>query len=242
MTGLWRWCLIALCLAGEVRADEVRLAVAANFLPVAESLAADFEAATGHEVVLGHGSSGKLFAQIMAGAPWEVFLSADDERPAALEAAGRAVARKPYAFGRLALVGPPGSLAEPRSALAGEGRVAIADPRVAPYGAAALEALAWLGYDVATLPLVRADNLGAAASFFATGNARFAVLAQSHVAPLRALRSLDAWPVPAAAHAPIRQEAALVAGAGEAARAFYAHLGSPEARAAIAAAGYGVPQ
>ncbi|MDD9924183.1 MAG: molybdate ABC transporter substrate-binding protein, partial [Boseongicola sp.] len=125
-----------------VSAQEITVAVASNFLPIAEKIVEQFEAGTGRDVVLVHGSTGQLFAQITNGAPYDVFLAADRQRPAELRRQGRTIAVKTYAIGRLVLVGQkPVDIENASEAFAGS-RVALADPRVAPYGLEAPSAMA----------------------------------------------------------------------------------------------------
>ena len=230
-------------LAGPAAA-QVTVAVAANFATTAEALIADFEARGGEEVTLVLGSTGKIFAQIVSGAPYDLFLSADAARPARLVEDGL-VADGPvtYALGTLVLVRaeglPEAGLDE---VLAGSERLAIADPEVAPYGLAAQEVLEPVRGEDWRNRLVLGESVGQAFAFVATGNAPAGLvgLAQALERPegLRIMR------VPVERHAPIRQDAVLLARSAEneAARAFFAYLSSAEARAIIAAAGYEVPE
>ncbi|MCL5777459.1 molybdate ABC transporter substrate-binding protein [Limibaculum sp. FT325] len=229
-------------------AADALIAVATNFLDTARAVAEGFEARTGHRVTFTAGATGKLYAQIAAGAPFDVLLAADQARPALLEAEGRAVAgsRFTYATGRLALwsadparVGPDGAAVLE----AGDFRVlAIANPDLAPYGIAARETLQSLGlWDRLGPRVVMGQNIGQTLALVATGNAELGLVA---LAALRAPGSTlggSAWEVPADLHAPIRQDAVLLARGAEnpAARAFLDHLQGPEARAVIARFGYG---
>lgn len=164
-------------LATPAAAETVRAAVASNFAPAAREIAARFEAETGHRVLLSFGATGQLYAQIVRGAPFEVFLAADDERPALAEAAGLAVpgARFTYAVGRLALVSrEPDRIRGPESLRSPEiTRLALANPATAPYGRAAVETLRALGLDPgsARFRLVQGTNVGQVFSFVHTGNA-----------------------------------------------------------------------
>ncbi len=217
-------------------AEEVLLAVASNFLTAAENLAEVFEATSDHSVVVAHGSTGALYAQIVSGAPYDVFLSADAERPRLLAASGLAADVKTYALGRLVLVSKaaldPGAVAE---AFAGR-PVALADPLVAPYGAAAISAMESLRLDTATFQPLLVTNVGQVATLFVTGNADFAFLAEAQLPLLVAaeVTALDGrYPA-------IRQDAALLARseANPAAAAFWAFLSSEAAAEIIAANGY----
>ncbi len=236
----------AIACGGDASGDSVTIpvevAVAANFLPVAESVVAHLEREGGVAVRLSAGSSGALYTQIRQGAPFEVFLSADTERPMRLEDDGLAVpgSRRAYALGRLVAFGP--RLAEawelPGVLSMGGVRVAWANPRTAPYGAAAREVLeAW---GLADLEGAVGESVGQTYQFAASGAADLAFVSRSQV--------LDAAPatvreVPADLYRPIVQEAVLI-GPGEPrpeARAFLDALGSEWARGLIAAGGYEVP-
>lgn len=221
------------------------VAVATNFLPTAEALEARFETETGREIRLVAGSTGKLAAQILAGAPFDALLAADAERPALLiaEDAARPETLFTYALGRLALwSADPDRIGADGAATLRENRfrrLAIANPRLAPYGAAAMETLAALGLAERLGPkLVTAENVGQAHALIATGNAELG---------FTALPNLDGsgghWAVPEALHAPIRQDAILTMRADPkgAAAAFLAYLQTAEARAEIEARGYALP-
>ncbi|MBT0956856.1 molybdate ABC transporter substrate-binding protein [Alphaproteobacteria bacterium KMM 3653] len=224
--------LALLALPTSASAGQVTVAVAANFLTTAQALAEGFEAGGRHEVRLAHGATGTLTAQITRGAPFDIFLAADQARPAVL-AAEDLVAAGPstYAEGRLAVAfrGDPVPFGEIT-------RMAIADPQVAPYGAAALEALAGLGISP---ELVRGENVAQAMSFVVTGNAEAGIVARSMVLNPRFRGSFAN--IHASLHAPVRQDAVLLLRGAEnpAARAFYTYLFSAEARRIIINAGYG---
>lgn len=217
-------------------AEEVTVAVAANFLATAEKIVAAFETETGHVVTLVHGSTGQLFAQIDAGAPFDIYLAADDIRPKRLRDAGRASDVRTFAFGRLVLVSTIPVTAETAQEVF-EGRtVALADPTVAPYGLAATSAMEKLKLDTARFRPVLVSNVGQVATVFATGNADLAFVAASLVpilSPPYAL-ALDGL------HKPIRQDAAFLNRARDnpAAQAFWAMLFSDAAQSIIEEAGY----
>ncbi|MDJ0827863.1 MAG: molybdate ABC transporter substrate-binding protein [Rhodobacter sp.] len=237
--------LAALSLGAAASAGQATVAVAANFLTTAERLAEAFAAETGHDVRLVHGSTGKLYAQITAGAPYDLFLSADTARPARLQQDGRvaADARVPYAEGRLALVlrgtvrlsSTEAYLADPAR------RLAIADPAVAPYGIAAREVLQTARGDTWDENLVFGESVGQALAFLATGNAPGALVALPQARALAG--DVTVIEIRADAHTPIRQDAVLLARAAgnPAAAAFFAFLTGDAARAIIRNAGYGVP-
>jgi molybdate transport system substrate-binding protein len=235
-----------LAAAWAAHAGEVHVAVATNFAVTSEVIGRDFSAASGHRVVISSGSSGKLAAQIESGAPFEVFLSADAARPRHLEERGLAVAgsRFPYALGRLVLWSAKPDFVDPTGdVLAGDAfrHLAIANPELAPYGAAAREVLLRLGHWQRLEPrLVRGEDIGQTFQFVATGNAELGFVA---LAQLVGRADGSRWLVPEELHAPIEQQAALlVPGArDEAARAFAAYLRSQAARARIERAGYGLP-
>lgn len=239
--------LAALVACGPSAADErgaVHVAVAANFADVQAELARCFEARTGHRIQASSGSTGQLYAQITNGAPFDVLLAADDERPRRLEEEGIAVAgtRFTYAEGRLALYGP---MLDSVRAGGADLRamdytyLAIANPRAAPYGAAAEEVLERLGLTEAVRPrVVVGENIGQAHQFVKSGAAELGFVAHSQVIgePERSY-----WLVPTELHAPIRQDAVLLRqGADEpAARAYLRFLRTPEAQRVIESYGYG---
>lgn len=241
---------LALCLAPApsppAAAAEVLVAVASNFADVAAALAVRFEAATGHAVVLSPGSTGRHFTQIKGGAPFAVFLAADAERPQRLEAEGLAVAgsRFTYAVGRLVLWSPRPGLVDADGAVLAAGsfaHLAIANPELAPYGQAAREALAALGlWDGLAPRLVRGENIAQAYQFVAGGAAELGFVALSQVRRPDRTAAGSLWEVPEGLHAPIVQQAVLLRDE-PAARAFLEFLRGDEARAVIAAYGYGAP-
>ncbi|MCY3971503.1 MAG: molybdate ABC transporter substrate-binding protein [Acidobacteria bacterium] len=226
-------------------AGEVTVAVAANAAEAVEALAADFEQRTGHRVTLTVGSTGKLYAQILHGAPFDVFLAADQERPRLLVEQGLAVdeSRHTYAVGRLALWGPdPTVEASVETLRAGSfRRLAIANPDLAPYGAAARETLQELGlWKSLRGKIAFGENVGQAFAMIASGNAELGFTALSSVLSPRNVRSGSLWEVPANLHAPVRQDSVLLErGQGKAAaRDFYLFLGSPGAREVVESFGF----
>lgn len=229
------------------RADTVQVAVAANFAAPMQQIAAGFRQASGHEVVIVSGATGKFAAQIANGAPFQVLLAADDETPRKLEASGHVVpgTRFTYAIGRLALYSAQPGVVDDQGAVLRAGRfqrLAIANPRVAPYGAAAMEALEGLGLRPAVeSKLVMGESIGQAFQFVATGNAELGLVALSQVAVPGKPAPGSWWVLPQRLHAPIRQDAALLKpGEGSAAaRALLDHLRSEPVRAVIRSWGYG---
>ena len=240
MGSLFRVLLAGLLLTTAARAETVSVAVAANFTDVAEQLAPLFEAATGHELRYSFGATGLLYTQISQGAPFEVFLSADDIRPAKAVADGLGVEGTvfTYAIGALALYSTVLDLSDGRAVLAAGNfdKVAIADPASAPYGRAAQQTLEAMGLTSAIAPkLVTAENITQALQFVESGNAELGFVAASQVIGKPAV-----WLVPAELYEPIRQDAVLLM-AGEAnpaATAFIDFLKSDAAVAVIEAAGY----
>lgn len=236
---------LSLLAGGSAIAAETRVAVAANFTEPAKAIAAKFEARTGHRATLSFGSSGQFYTQIANGAPFEVFLSADAERPARAEAEGLAVAgtRFTYATGRLVLWSLTPGLVDARGAVLARGKfekLAIAEPRSAPYGLAAVETLTRLGLQDTLKPkIVTGSSITQAYQYVQTGAAELGFVALSQVI---AERSGSRWIVPTSNHTPIDQQAVLLkTGAGnDAARAFLQFLKGPEAKAIIRRYGYEV--
>ncbi|PKM24055.1 MAG: molybdate ABC transporter substrate-binding protein [Gammaproteobacteria bacterium HGW-Gammaproteobacteria-13] len=236
----------ALVFSSQALAEQVQVAVAANFTAPLQAIAAEFEKDTGHSVVASFGATGQLYAQIQHGAPFEVLLSADDSTPAKLDSEGLGVngSRFTYAVGSLVLwSAAPGYLDGSDAALkANQYRhLAIADPKTAPYGLAATQVLAKLGLTEAVQgKLVTGQSIAKALHFIATGNAELGFVALSQVYQDGQLSSGSAWIVPAELHTPIKQDA-LILKQGEhnpAAAAFTAYLKGEKAAAIIKSYGY----
>lgn len=235
--------LMVALLAGPALAAEVKVAVAANFTEPAKVIAARFKARTGHDPRLSFGSSGQFYAQIANGAPFEVLLSADRERPERAEVEGLAVAgsRFTYAVGRVVLYSKTPGLVDARGAVLKTGRfekIAIADPKAAPYGLAAVETMKTLGvYEALAPKLVQGTSITQAFQFVDTGAAELGFVALSQVA---GAKGGSRWIVPAANHTPIHQQAVLLKTGADsaAARAFLTFLKGPESRAIIRKYGY----
>ena len=238
---------LALFAAGG-QAGEVRVAVAANFAAPLERIGAAFTAATGHTLTLSSGATGKFYTQVLHGAPFEVLLAADDETPKRLIAAGLALAGTEftYARGRLVLWSAQPGLVDPQGAVLGSGRVkhvAIANPKVAPYGAAAMAVLRARGLAEALAPkLVTGESIAQTFQFVATGNAELGFVALSQVAAPGRPAGGSYWLVPPALYGEIRQDAVLLQAGGKnpAARALLDFLKSEPARAIIRESGYGL--
>lgn len=240
------WAVCLLMQAGLAGAGEVRVAVAANFAGAFQQIAADFQAETGHKAIAITGSTGKFHAQIQAGAPFEVLLAADDDTPRKLEEEGRTVKgqRFTYAKGRLVLWSAKAGLVDPQGAVLRKGgfaRLAIANPKLAPYGAAGVEVLKALGVYAAAVPkIVQGDNMAQAFQFVATGNADLGFVAMSQVAQPGKAATGSWWLVPAALYTPILQDAVLLkkGEANAAAVALMKFLNGDKARAVIKSYGY----
>ena len=242
-----RMALTAVCCTCSVGAyaDTVTVAVAANFSSTAQKIASDFSRASGHEVKLVPGATGKLYAQIKNGAPFHVLLSADDETPSRLVKEGGALASSQftYATGRLVLWSAQTGLVDNQGQVLTTPftRLAIADPKLAPYGAAAMEVLAKRGLlpSVQTR-LVQGESIAQTYQFVATGNAPLGFVALSQVMRNGQIDQGSAWRVPADLHQPLRQDAVLLqSGIGQAAAvAFLDYLRGDAARKVMQSAGY----
>ena len=238
--------LLALLACASVLADEVQVAVAANFTAPMKLIAAEFEKDTGHTAVLSFGSTGKFYSQIINGAPFGVLLAADDETPAKLEKESAAVngSRFTYAIGKLVLwSAEPGKVDAQGDVLKKDNfkKLAIAAPKLAPYGAAAVETLAKLGLLAGLEPkLVTGESIAQAFSFVSTGNAEIGFVALSQVYEGGKLKSGSAWIVPESLHRPIRQDAVLLTKAkdNKAAVALLAFLKTEKAKAVVRSFGY----
>lgn len=243
--------IAALCASiatGLALADESVVAVAANFSGAMTEIVAAFEKQTGHTVKLSFGSSGKFYAQIVNGAPFQAFFSADQAKPEALERNGEIVpgSRFTYAVGALVLWSAREDLVDPEGKVLGTGRfgkLALANPRLAPYGEAAAEVLRRLGLEQATRGRwVEGENIAQAYLFVRSGGADLGFVALSQVLDEGEIRRGSAWRVPAELHEPIRQDAVLLRSGtqSEAARALLEFVKGPVAREIILARGYTV--
>lgn len=238
--------LLALMAWGAAQADDVQVAVAANFTAPMQKIAAEFQKDTGHKAVLAFGATGKFYAQIANGAPFEVFLAADDDTPAKLEAEHRTVpgTRFTYATGKLVLWSAKDGYVDGQGQVLKTGNyahLAIANPKTAPYGAAAVETLTRLNvYDRVQGRLVQGENIAQTHQFVSSGNAPLGFVALSQVYRDGKFTSGSGWIVPANLHSPIRQDAVILArgGANPAARALADYLKSNKARDIIRSYGY----
>jgi len=241
--------LLCLFLAQVIRtpavAGELLVAVAANFSVTARQIGDQFSRQSGHDIGFAVGSTGKLYAQITQGAPFDVLLAADQERPSRLLAAGKAVAdtQFSYALGRLVVwtARPGAGTSEPADLLRDPAlrRLAIANPQLAPYGRAARQALQALElWEILTGRIVYGENVAQAFAMAASGNAELALVAASQVPEDRG----SSFAVAASLHEPIRQDAVLLTHGADnpAAQEFLRFLHSAAARNFIRAAGYSV--
>ena len=226
-------------------AEQVLVAVAANFVPPFREVAMEFEKATGHTIQVASGSSGNFYAQIKNGAPFEVFFSADNERPKLLEDEGLGVkgSRFTYAIGRLVLWSPDPSLVKGEDTLrsASFKRLAVANPKTAPYGVAAMQAMQKLGVWESLQPrIVMGESLGQTMGFIESGNAELGFLALSQVLDPKIKGKGGRWDVSNDLHEPIQQDVVLLTKGknNPAAKALMEFIGGPQATAIIERYGY----
>ncbi|MEB0040779.1 MULTISPECIES: molybdate ABC transporter substrate-binding protein [unclassified Pseudomonas] len=227
-------------------ADDVQVAVAANFTAPIQAIAKDFEKDTGHKLIAAYGATGQFYTQIKNGAPFDVFLSADDTTPAKLEKEGDTVpgSRFTYAVGKLALWSAKDGYVDDKGAVLKANQyqhLSIADPKAAPYGLAATQVLAHLGLTDATKDkLVTGQNITQAYQFVSTGNAELGFVALSQIYKDGKVTSGSAWLVPANLHDPIKQDAVILAKGKDnaAAKALVEYLKGPKAAAVIKSYGY----
>ena len=245
-TCLYPLALVSLLTLNNAWGDEVQVAVAANFTAPIQALAKDFEKDTGHKLVAAFGATGQFYAQINNGAPFEVFLAADDSTPAKLEAEHRTVpgSRFTYAIGTLALWSAKDGFVDDKGEVLEQGtyrHLSIANPKTAPYGLAATQVLDTLKLTEATRgKLVEGQNITQAYQFVATGNAELGFVALSQIYQDGQVKEGSAWIVPAALYEPIRQDAVLLEKGKDqaAAKALLAYLKGPQAAAVLKAYGY----
>lgn len=231
---------------GRLIAGEIRVAVASNFGEVIKVIAARFERRTGHQVIISLGSTGKHYAQIRNGAPFDVFFAADEHRPKLLEQEGIALpgSRFTYAIGKLILWSPRDGYVDSAGAVLKQGAfryLAIANPRLAPYGKAAREVLEALGlWDSLGDRMVRGENIGQAFQYVKSGTAELGFVAYSQVKRPGHPIEGSYWIVPRELYTPIRQQAVLLKDSA-AARAFLSFVKSEAAREIIHNYGYTTP-
>lgn len=229
-----------------VHAAEVSVAVAANFTAPMKMIAQDFEKNTGHKAVLAFGATGQFYAQIRNGAPFALLLAADDQTPARIEKEGLGVAgtRFTYATGRLVLWSRNPGLVDGRGDILKSGkfdRIAIANPKLAPYGAAAIEVLEHMSLTAAITPkIVEGANIAQTFQFVSSGNATLGFIALSQVFEGGRIKEGSGWVVPSSMHKPIQQDAIVLNSGKEnpAAQALMHYLRSDQAKAVIRSFGY----
>jgi molybdate transport system substrate-binding protein len=238
---------VVLCLSSLfARADEIQVAVAANFTTPMQIIAALFERDTGHKATLAFGATGKFYAQIVNGAPFEVFLAADDETPAKLEKEGLAVAgtRFTYAIGKLMLWSADPKLVDAKGDVLKKGNfkhLALANPKIASYGTAAVEAMTKMGMlNELQSRFVQGENISQTYQFISSGNAELGFVALSQISKEGKIETGSAWAVPANLYNPIRQDAVVLTKGKDkpAATALLAYLHGPKAQRIVRTFGY----
>ena len=243
------FCLLTATIVTLAQADEVQVAVAANFTGPMQVIAPLFERDTGHKAIPSFGATGKFYAQVANGAPFEVLLAADDETPARMVREGHAVAGTPftYAIGTLVLWSAKADFVDDKGEILKKGgfrHLAIANPKTAPYGAAALQAMGRLGVADNLKPLfVQGENIAQTQQFVATGAAELGFIAYSQVIKNGRIGSGSGWIVPAKLYDPIRQDAVILARGRDkpAALALLNYLKGDKAKAIIRSFGYELP-
>lgn len=242
--------LLLLALTPLAEAATTLVAVASNFTKPMTEIAELFHKATGHTAKLSFGSSGKIVSQLQNGAPFEIFLSADEDKPAKLEQEGLTVpgSRFTYALGSLVLWSAKPGFVDGQGQVLTSGEfqhIALPDPKLAPYGVAAIEVMTKMGVLDKLKPLfVLGENISQTHQFISTGNAELGFVALSQVIADGKIGEGSGWTVPTDRHAPIRQDAVLMKTGAEnpAAPALLTFLQAPEAKAIIRRYGYGLPE
>lgn len=233
----------------SVLADELKVAVAANFLKTIETLSKNFEQQTGHTIKVSGGPTGKLYAQIENGAPFDIFFSADQKSTKKLEDDGKIKlgSRFVYAQGRLSLWMPNVPAGVEASEVLKKGdfkHIALANPKAAPYGVAAEQTLKKLGLLEALRPkFVMGENIGQTYQFVATGNAQMGFVAHSYTVDPKHVNKGSYWLVPLSFHSPLDQDVVILKKAenSKVAQAFIDYVKSAEGKKIIEASGYTVP-
>lgn len=244
---LLAWCLFATVttVVTPAFAEQVLVAVAANFVPPFREIAIEFETTTGHNVRVATGSSGNFYSQIKNGAPFDVFFSADMERPKLLEDEGLGVrdSRFTYAIGRLVLWSPNADLVKGEETLRSKmfKRLAIANPKTAPYGLAAMQAMQKLElWENLQSQIVMGENLGQTMGFIESGNVQLGFVALAQLLDPKIKGKGSRWDVPNHLHEPIKQDVILLTKGKEnaAAKALMEFIGGPQAKSIIERYGY----
>jgi len=238
--------LVLLCAAHSALAVEVQVAVAANFTAPMQKIAAEFEKDTGHKAQLSFGATGKFYAQIRNGAPFQVLLAADDETPTKLEkeAMTQPGSRFTYAIGQLLLWSAKPDYVDAKGEVLKKGdfnKLALANPKLAPYGLAAVETLTKLGLlGTVQSKFVQGENIAQTFQFVSTGNAELGFVALSQVMKDGRISAGSAWIVPPSLHTPIRQDAVILEKGKDnaAAEALMKYLKGDKAKVIIRSYGY----
>ena len=240
------WLFLILLTPRLLLADQILVATASNFRDAMSALARQFESNTGHQVTVIPGSTGKHFAQVVHGAPFDAFFAADSERPQRLESEGLAVngSRFTYAIGKLVLWSPQSGLVDPDGAILKHGNyrhLAIANPELAPYGRAAREVIEAMGlWDTLEQRLVRGENIAQAFQFVQSGNAELGFVALSQLKTGKHSMDGSQWAIPVDLYGAIEQQAVLLQ-ESEVARDFFSFVQSAQAAKIIRAHGYETP-
>jgi len=240
------WTFLFVAYATNLRAEEALVAVAANFSAPMQQIAVSFQKDTGHQLKMSFGATGGIYAQIKNGGPFDVFLSADQITPQKLEAEGLGVAatRFNYAIGQLVLWSKQDGLVDDKGqVLSGKNiqRIALANPKLAPYGVAAWETMTALGLLEELKPkMVQGDNIAQTYQFVSTQNAQVGFVALSQVFANGQLTSGSAWIVPPHLYKPIRQDVILLKNGKDnsAAKALLMYLKGEKAKAVMKSYGY----
>jgi molybdate transport system substrate-binding protein len=238
--------VIAMAMPVSLHAAQASVAVAANFMAPMKRIAQDFERDTGHKLTLAFGATGQFYAQIRHGAPFAVLLSADDETPLKLEKEGLGVpgSRLTYAIGKLVLWSKKPGFVDAQGEVLRQGgfeKIAMANPKLSPYGAAALQVLDHMGLRERTAAkMVQGSNITQTFQFVSSENAQLGFIALSQVFENGKLKQGSAWLVPSAMHAPLQQDAVLLNPGKDnaAAVALLKYLQGDQAKAVIRAFGY----
>jgi molybdate transport system substrate-binding protein len=226
-------------------AEQALVAVAANFIPPFREIATEFEKSTGHQLQVSGGSSGNFYSQIKNGAPFDVFFSADMERPKLLEDEGFGIkdSRFTYAIGRIVLWSPNADVVKGEETLRSKSfkRLAMANPKTAPYGVAAMQALKKLElWDSLQSQIVMGESIGQTMGFIESGNARMGFVALSQIMDPKIKGQGSRWDVPTHLHEPIKQDVILLTKGKDnlAAKALLEFMDGPHAKAIIERYGY----
>lgn len=244
--GLWAIVVSSLVLIAPAHAETAQVAVAANFAEPLKAVAAVLEKTTGHTLKITVGATGKLYAQIKNGAPFDVLLAADAKTPALLDADGltQPGSRFTYATGKLVLWSADVTKVDAAGEVLKNGnfrKIAYASPKVAPYGAAAVQVIEHMGLSSALNPkLVQGESIGQTFSFAYTGNAEMGFVALSQVLEGGKLKSGSMWIIPQSLYEPIQQSAVILKRAtnNPAAQALMTLLKSPSIKDLIRSYGY----